>query len=284
MQFIRQDSRIDSKTLTKLLDKYGNVQFKLNSQAISDDIERLKDLAEQKKDKMYVKNCWRIVDYLTKIQRVANKGNIEIKYEHDGKFINSSPIEIRKFADFNIQTTDYIDVVDKSVISLDYSKLMDGLALELGYHDLGYTHEEIEDTLGDIGIVAHYESSKLGKLLEERNYRILYNLRIEDSDYLLPDKKGINDYYGETVKDKISYIEALDSTSRKSMSIIVTEILSEALSNKYEVQLVGVYEDSLVLLVPHDLDAKTIGKQLAKAQVVRIFGRKFAFEPAVQIY
>ena len=284
MRLIQQDTKIDVKSLTKLLDKYGSTQFAFNVQAIDDDIEKLKALAEQTKNKIYAKNCWRIAEYLNKLKKWANKGDINIIYRYDGKFISSMPIEIRKFRDFNIQTTDYIYVKDKSVITLDYSKLMDAVALDIGYHDLGYTREEIEDELKDVGIVASNSSDCLGKLLEENNYSTLYNLKIDDSDYITPDRRRVNDYFGEAMKDRISYIETLDSSSRKIMSIIASDVLNEAMGNKYDVQLVGVYEDSLVLLVPNELDIKDVATNLAKTEVLRLFGRKFAFEPKVQIY
>ena len=284
MQLIQQDTRIDQKALAKLLTKYGNAQFKFNIQAINDDVERLKGLAEQKKNKTYVKNCWKIIDYLTRLQRAAGKGDVSIVYRYDGRFIKSIPIEIRKFRDFNIQTTDYIYIMDKSIVTLDYSKLMDGIAMDIGYIDLGYDREKIESILGEVGIVASYDYSNLGELIEEDNYRELYNLRIDDSDYLLPDKKHINDYFGEMMNDRVSYIETLDSSSRKAMSIVVSDVLTEALNNRYEVQLVGVYEDSLVLMVPNGLNVKEVANKLAKTEVVRLFGRKFSFSPTVQIY
>ena len=79
-------------------------------------------------------------------------------------------------------------------------------------------------------------------------------------------------------------IGTLDSSSRKAMSIVVSDVLTEALNNRYEVQLVGVYEDSLVLMVPNGLNVKEVANKLAKTEVVRLFGRKFSFSPTVQIY
>jgi len=285
MQFIRQDYKIDSRNINKLLSRYGKVQVGLNPQAITDDIERLKIKADNSKNKIYVKNCWRLVDYLKKLNRVATQNDtINLEFKYNGKFIVSDPIEVRKLDGFNVQTTDYFDLMGKYVMTLDYSNLINGLALELGYYDLGYSTDEIEEKLADIGIVATYDSKDLGDLLEDSLYRTLYGLRIEDSSYLAPDGKSVYDYYGEKVTDRISYIGMLDSTARKTMAIITADVLTEALNNKYNVELAGVYEDSLVLLIPSECNTEEVSSKLGQPEVARLFGRKFLFEPAITIY
>jgi len=283
MQFIKQDYKIDGKNLNNLLNKYGKITVKLNHQAINDDIERLKDNAEASINKVFVKNCWRIIDFLKGLKKEANN-EINISFKFNGRCIESEPITIRKFEEFNIQTTDYFDIIDKAIVNLDYKKLMCGVALELGYYDLGYTLEEIEDKLKDIGIVATYSSDELNGLLEDNMYRTLYNLRIEDSDYLSPDKKYTFDYFGDKINDNKTYIGMLDSTAKKIMSIIVDDVLTIANNNKYEVELAGVYDDYLVFLVSKEYDVGKISAELAQTEVVRLFGRKFSFEPAITIY
>jgi len=285
MQFIRQDYRVDTKNMNKLLDKYGKVHVRLNSQAIKDDIEKMKKLAEASNKKLYVKNCWRIVDYLDRLGKVAkNEEEIRLDFKYNGDFIESSPIDIRKINGFNVQTTDYFDVMGKSVLTLDYSKLMDAMALDIGYLDLGYTTEEIEDKLKDVGIVATYDSSDFGDLLEDNLYIVMCGLKIEDSPYVSVDNKNMHDYFGDKVKDRVNYLETLTKSSKKIMAIVAMDVLTEADKHSCKIELAGVYEDSLVILVPDKCSVELLSEKLAQPQVIRLFGRKFLFKPEVQIY
>lgn len=285
MQFIRQDTKIDSKSINKLLNTYGKSQVGLNPQAIADDINRLNEEASNSKNKIFKKNCSRLVNYLEGVYNIAvNKGTINLEFKHDGKYIVSNPIEVRKFKYFNIQTVDYFNITNKSVIVLDYSELMNGLALEMGYIDLGYGLGDIEEKLGDVGIVATYAASNLGELLEDNLYYSLYDLRIGDSPYIAPDKRCAYDYFGEKVSDSISYIGMLDSSSRKIMSLVTYDILTKAFNHKLNIELAAVYEDSLVLLVSKEFNAEDISNKLANAVVIRLFGRKFSFKPTITVY
>lgn len=285
MQFIRQDYKVDNRSIDKLLDKYGRVRVKLNHQAIKDDIEKIKEIAEASNKKIYVKNCWRIVDYLDKLGKVAkNEDAINLAFKYNGKFIESSPIEVRKIHGFNVQTTDYFDVMGKSVLTLDYSKLIDAMALDIGYIDMGYTDKEIEDRLKDIGIVATYDSDELGDLLDEKVYSILYGLKIDDSPYVSADNKSMYDYFGEQIRDRISYMGSLDSSSRKTMTIVAMDVMTEAMKHSCNIELAGIYEDSLVILVPDECNTEELSEKLAQPQVIRLLGRKFLFKPIIQIY
>ena len=289
MQFIKQDYRISKDATNKLLEEFGRTKVDMNSVAIRDDIDRLgRDMKQYDFDK-YVKNCKAIIAYLKKLLALTKDGGeLEIEFQHNGEYIESSPIEVRKFKDFNIQTTDYFDLKSKSVITLDYSSLLDGIALEIGYYDLGFNMEEIEDKLKEVGIVANYDIDVLGDIYERGLYGQLYGMRVDDTPYLSVNGKDMHDYYGEKHKGNKVYKNILDSTAKKTMGIIVHDILTEAKNIGAvgcKIELVGVYDDSLVILVDKECseDSEIVNK-LAQPQVVRMFGRKFLFKPDVQIY
>lgn len=284
MILIQQNSKLDRTRLSSNLDKYGITEYKFSSESIQDDIDKLTRM-EEGANRIKLENINRTKKYLNNILKKANKGKVKVNWTLKGNEITAVPIEIRKIKMFGIQTSDYITLENEAVLSIDYSRLIDMLSFEIAYRDFGFTREDIENKLSDISIVGVYSSDILfdRELIENNTYDITLGMMIDDTPYMSVDKSIKYDYFGNAVETDKFYRGIVENTRGIAMSIIVQDMLSKVSKNNIKVEIAGVYEDSVYLILPDGKDEST-AKLLAEPVIARIFGRRFEVQPVVQMY
>ena len=284
MILLRQDSKIDKQKLESLLHKYGKLTYNFSTQLISDDIDKMTELENNAHTAHRLENTKRTKGYLEGLYKKASNGEFKAEWVLSGNKISALPVEIRKIKMYDIRATDYIIKKNEAIMYLDYTELLNIIAFEISYKDFGVNEEDIEDKLKDIGIITQYKSEVLKSVLTEcGTFDKMLNMRVEDTIYMSSDKKSLYTYYMDKVLSDKTYRKVAEETAYTTMSIITQNLLSRASSLGLGIKLGGVFEDSIVIILPDGRNAR-IESELNISVIVRAFGRKFVVEPKIQVY
>lgn len=282
---IKQDVKLGD--LNNLLIKNGDTVLNLNSQAIEDDIQKYTERYEKCKGssaigKIHTKNLKNIIDYLNKLKKKADKGDVNVSWGVHDRVIKSFPIEIKTIPEYKLYSTDYINIEDEKLVYVDYTKLADIIAFEIMCRDLGETHESMEEKLKDIGIVAIYDSEKLTKYFKDSPYKLSKIFKIGKSPYEITGTNSIIDYFGNKKFDGDRYLDVVRYSCRCAIALIVEDTLRRCIDRNIKVKIAGITDTGIYYLTKHD-DAHI--KSLLKNNVyIRAFGRKFEVVPDIQVF
>lgn len=278
---ISQDSVVDINILGDLLEEYGKTRNSYDTQAIQYCISKLQVKLNTVNNSVSKTNIKNIIRYLRNIIDTKDK-NKEVRFYTDGKTILARPIEVRRFDEYNIQVTDFINVKDTTVLNIQYKKILDALAIEICYKDFDETLATIEDKLEEIGTVTVYEADELLSKFTDIKYNLACNLRISSTVYMTRGRASYTDYFGGgvgKVKDVKYYYNLLDKSANRLMCIVAYEILQRVKDSGINCRLRGVYNDTVVLTVDNNISLSDIKDKMLFDVVLRVLGRKFKFKP-----
>jgi len=222
------------------------------------------------------------------LKKAKTKSRIQLNNIYsDGKVI-TTPIEMVNIDEFGVCTSNYIEIKDEAILKVSYKELMDALVMEIAHKDCGIDREDIDMTLGELGIVSVYSSKYLDSMYEIATYKIILGLKVESTEYRNTEN-FICDYYGKQIEKikagETTYEKAGRSTCNKTMNLITTDLLEELVNeNVAGIKLLAVYEDSFELIVKKDKDLiAKVSNIVNKNIIARVFGRKFEFAPDIEI-
>ncbi len=284
-----QEIDIDGKKFNKLLKKMGNTQYSLNKQLIMDDMSKL----SKKRDKVGStrvgrSNLRNTIKYLERMHSlIGDNGEMAVEWEYINGSIKTYPIQFTNMDAYNTNTMDYLIRGDKSSVLVDYTYMMDMIAFQLSYRDMGITVEQIEDILGNLGIIAVYDAEIILKHIPKFTYYRSKALKINKCNF-------INDDSGEGVlffpcdKAKIigeTYECMLNTAYNEAMKRLTYYILKEVNANTIirDLVLLGCVSDRAIHYIIEELTPDILNT-ISQSVLIRIFGRKFEFKPTVRIY
>lgn len=288
---IRLDSsvKLHTNVINKILDTFKFNGLKLNIDSIEYGIKKMD--TKKNGNNIFNKNVSLIKEYLRDLKILASNedSKIDLKFYIENDKIKSKPFETKKIPFFDIETTDFIDVTNKTVINIDYSELIDSIAFEMSYREFGYSLRDVEETLKDVTIIG-VNDSKIVKDLKTKwvgnqTAYDIFNCVVSDTSYTNINKEHHTDYFGRVVKNDLNYREMIENTMDYSMCVIVYNILNDIVSNDIDtsdLKLAAVYDSSFVLIA--DSDKYRNMEAIHKAVGVRLFGRYFKFVPNVTIF
>lgn len=283
---IQQDYEI--RELHNLLLRYGNTKINLNKRAIQEDIDRLNDEIQEIKTsnsinkKLNKKNISNIIDYLKVLSRKSDENMVEITWTVHNNIIKSSPIEMINIPEYNVFSTDYINLDSEIMIHLDYTELSDIIAFEMMHRDLGETHETMEEKLKDVGIIAINDSSVITKHFTDNSiFELSKSLLISDSPYIVHGRNRIVDYFGRSEFKLNRYKDVVSHSCKSVMALIVEYILNKCVSNGVKFKLCNISDTGIYIIVN---SYKELENQLYENIYIRTFGRKLEVVPKIQIF
>lgn len=291
--YIKSTSMIDDRELTKLLGLYGNNTVTIDTDLIEDDIKRLKNNIASTNNKSYKVGAKTIIEYLEKLKKYGSS-EVRIKLANMKSGVMGMPTHLYRFTNYNIQSTDYISVQDKTVVSVKYDNALDAMALAICREDLELSMEDIEARLKHLGMISTYSSNELKEVLKFVNgkvasdghlYNISLSMMIGRSDYINLGSKLICSYFGDEVilRDKATYQEVLEKSAGKLMKLITLDILRQVDSYSFGYRLMSVNDGLLTFTIDKSVDINSINNILNLGIVLKIFGRKFRFNPDIKI-
>lgn len=277
--FIKQDNIIDDNELSKRL-KSASLEVRLDRESIEEDIIKYRKREKEVRNKIAKANYKNIRMYLTQLRELSKRDSVELEYSLKNKEIISTPIRTEKFGLFNVQFTDYVKAEDGVLITVDYSRVLDLMAMELAYRDWGYTQVELEKMLEVDSIITINNTDKL-EFIEKNAFEKTCGMLIEDTPYTYGGK--ILDYYGEEVNDCRGYSCTLNRSANKTMAWLVCQELRKFNTEELEAKLVAVYYNSIIFRCKKE-DMKKVVEQIEEEVIIRVFGRKYSIKPDVKTF
>lgn len=281
MLVIDTSSKVNVSALNKNLTKYKLKQLKLDSDSIRYSLKKMEKL-DTRGNTTYKSNVDLIKEYLKKLEKLTTKKEISLEFKVSDNKIKSYPFETKKIPYFDIETTDYMNISDKSIVNIDYSEMMNALAFEVCYRDLGYNIKEVDNMLSDIPIIGISDNDKLMELVDGFTYIQAFGMVVKNTAYTDVSKRYFINYFGDKIKRSDKYKSLLESSFTRIMSLIIENMLVDIIEKEIKVEIAGIYDTSLVL-VADDKNCVKI-EEIDKQVSIRLFGRYFKFIPEVVIY
>lgn len=288
---IKQNTSFNKTGLEKVLETLGSTVLVLDTQSIDDDIQKLrKRIQDGKASRMDMININKIVKYLEKLKTkvLPSNNSVRIAWGIQDNTVVSSNASIKQFKRYGIQAIDYIIPTEGNyIVTVNYSELLDAIALEMVHRDIGMETTDIEEALKEINIFGINDIQILKELeiFEDGLFEDAKGMKVEDSIY--NGEKGLISYFGWNVGKEETYKKAMEDTARIATNIILKEVLDRVAVNirahhdgLKQFKLIGVYEDGFSFMVD---DMSVLG-DVIESVAIRIFGRTFEIKTKINKY
>lgn len=282
---IEPNTKVDFNNLEKLLDVYGNREYTFNRQLILDDIQKFEDKYNNEKSKIRKKNLRNIINYLKDIHSKSGNG-ISVRWLLDGIQVCSVPVQFMRLMEYNVQITDYIIREGNTIVSVDYTNVMNALAFYMTYKATGIELEDLESILDKIGITIPYNADEVVQLINPITYMLAQSLKPVLSEHVSIENKCMYTYYVSEKPRKlaVNYREVLNDTYNITISYILENILSELEDKKCTgIKVAAVYNNSIYIIVDGGVRPNLMDI-LSNTISLKVFGRNFEINPEVQVH
>lgn len=283
---LNQNTIINEEKTRNLVENQVTLHLKINLQLLNDDIDRLKKMIDKTKSPVMLKNIKMTIKYLEGIRKKANKSTISLDWTVINNKVVARPFEMRKIDMLDINTTDYVVLDDKTLVNIDYSDVINAIALELGHRDFCLDSSDIEKRLKDISIISVNDINILKErgILEDDMAVALMSSRIEDTPYRSDDTNERYDYFGNNVGEGTDYRDMIESSINCAMQKLVYNTFNTASQIGIDIYVCGVYENSMAFIMDND-KVEALKNKLENDKVtIRVFGRKFEVTPKIVAY
>lgn len=282
---IRQDE-YSVKSLDQLIGKNTSTILDIDINSIKKDIDTLSKKLNSPLSKFDKINIQSTIEYLNKLIKKVKNGKIELVWGLDDYILKSYPIEFRHIPEYNVEMADYIVTENKSMIRVAYPELLDIIALEVMYRDLGETFQSMEAKLKDIGITSIVNCNQLLRYFEDGAYILSKSLRVGDSPYCSFDGRAISEYFGRKEFKTGRYRECIEYSVQHALVLILGKLTEKLTLNNINYKICSI-SDSGIYIMSEDkvqYDTNKIENVLKEDVVIRAFGRQFLVNPVIDIF
>lgn len=290
---IKQNSITDRLRISKVMKESKRVDVHLDMEMLYKDKEkldnRIKDIQREIKDnqnrtrlralEIDLINLQNIKKYLIELERIMRNNNwhVKLKWMSDwNSKIMCTPVTLRNFPSYGVNVTDYLITGKEKIVTVDLREVMDLLALELVFLDIGLDFDTIEKRLGGISQfrINSVDVLKKADVYEKGMYESAKTMKIERSHYLTD--KGITSYFGELSNNKEkTYRAAVENTSKD----VIAQYVCSMIKNSSNIELLSVGETHICFKTNED-DIELIAGNVG----IVVFGRKFEVKPIIKVY
>ena len=280
--------KIPVNALSGTFTKMDEVSVNVNSELIKKDINRLKGMLEEPKNRYDAANLRGLVSYLEKLlKNVLEDSTFELCWEIKDNIPESYPLNIINEKIYGIDICNYIEVAEnEKLVQMDMTDLADIIAFEIMARDLGETHESIEELLKDCGIIGFEPASLLTDFFKENDdkvYELSKSMKIEETPYYSYDTKKVHDYFSSKEFKAKEYRDVVEYSCKYANTIIANTIVKNSLHCNIDIKLIMLSATNITFIV-NDTDEVNIKNNIIEEISVRAFGRRFKIEPDIQIF
>ena len=280
--------KVPVNTLSGTFTKMDEVAINVNVELIKKDIERLKVMRSEPKNKYDAANIKGLIAYLEKLfKNVFEDSTFELCWEVKDNLPQSYPISLINEKAYGIDISNYIEVAEnEKLVQMDMTDLADIIAFEIMARDLGETHESIEELLKDCGIIGFEPASLLTNFFKEngdRVYELSKSMKIGETPYYSYDTKKVHDYFSSKEFKTKEYREVVEYSCKYANTIIANTIVKNSLHCNIDIKLIIVNATNITFIV-NATDEVNIKNSIIEEISVRAFGRRFKIEPDIQIF
>lgn len=281
--------KVPSTTLTSLYGKMDEVSVNINEELIKKDIDKLKELLKEPKNRYDEANLKGLVSYLNKLQKsILDDSTFELCWDIDKDNLPYTyPINLINEKAYGIDICNYIELSEnEKLVEMDMTDMANIIAFEVMSRDLGETHESIEDLLKDCGIIGYEPASLLTDLFKKNGdkvYELSKSMKIGETPYYSYETKKMHDYFSSKEFRTKDYREVVEYSCRYANTIITNSIIKNSLHNNIDIKVVMINATNIAFIV-NATNEVNIKKNIIEEISVRAFGRRFKVEPDIQIY
>lgn len=267
-----------------IVNKHSEVEVDIAVDFLDSDIQKLQGILNDCKSSYERKDLTKTLNILNKLKAKTVDGKFTILWVIDkNKVLRSYPIDLAEKLTHNIKVTDYIKNFDGMyTLKLDYSEALELIAFDMMYRDLGFTREDIEEKLSNIGLTSISPASIILNLLEgESAIEDSSFMKIESSPYATTDAAMCNDYFNIKMFDSGNYKDCVDFSCRYAMTAIASDVLQIINTECSNYNLCSISNNSIYIMLPDNVIRNI--KDKIEQVVIRVFGRKFNVMPNISI-
>lgn len=280
--------KVPANTLSGTFTKMDEVAVNVNVELIKKDIERLKVMLAEPKNRYDAANIKGLIAYLEKLlKNVLEDSTFELCWEIKDNLPQSYPLSLINEKAYGIDISNYIEVAEnEKLVQMDMTDLADIIAFEIMARDLGETHESIEELLKDCGIIGFESASLLTDFFKEngdRVYELSKSMKIGETPYYSYDTKKVHDYFSSKEFKTKEYREVVEYSCKYANTIIANTIVKNSLHCNIDIKLIIVNATNITFIV-NATDEVNIKNNIIEEISVRAFGRRFKIEPSIQIF
>lgn len=264
------------------------VSVSIDCNAIQHDLDKLNNM-NGRTNKIDRDNIKAIKKYLYKIaEYIDSNDSIQLKWSVKNNRLTSEPIELIHLNPYGIKATDYVNVGKSKLVHADYREVLEIIAFEMMFRDLGETHKSIEEKLINVGITTLEPSNVLTQFIDGSPLDYSKFMKIGDSPYATIDGKMSWDYFSSSTKngDKAftsgMYRECVGRSVDIANMIIMKNVVNNLNINKAKYGLCAINEDGIYMVINNadSIDMSSIFESVS----VRAFGRMFEVVPNIEIF
>lgn len=277
---IQQDTQ-GLNGIETVIGKMGEVSINIDIDSLKSDIDAMELKLTKPFSSKDKKNIKAIRERLNKILNRTEDGTLEIIWNVDNGTLKAYPFDLVHIPEYNIEMTDYVSVGDEHLVRVSYRDVLEIIALDMVYRELGETLVSMEEKLEDIGITVIHPSCELTKHFDENALNLSKVLRISNSSYCSADGREIYDYFGQKAFKSDFYRDVVGYSVKRALTIITSSILKVLNSHGIKYKLCSISESGIYFITDTEVE---IDKIINESAVVRAFGRKFEVKPKVTVF
>lgn len=280
--------KVPANTLVNTFTKMDEVVINVNSELIKKDIEKLKAMLSEPKNRYDAANIKTLISYLDKLlKNILEDSTFEMCWEVKDNIPYSYPLNLINEKAYGIDICNYIEVAEnEKLVQMNMTDLADIIAFEIMARDLGETHESIEELLKDCGIIGFEPSSLLTDFFKENGdnvYELSKSMKIDETPYYSYDTKKVHDYFSSKEFKTKEYRDVVEYSCKYANTIIANTIIKNSLHCNIDIKLIMLNATNITFIV-NATDEVSIKNSIIEEISVRAFGRRFKIEPDIQIF
>lgn len=280
--------KVPINTLSGAFTKMDEVSVSINNELIKKDIEKLRDMLAEPKNKYDKANIKSLVAYLEKLSNnVLDDSTFELCWEINDNIPQSYPLNLINEKAYGIDICNYIEVGEnEKLVQMDMTDLADIIAFEIMVRDLGETHDSIEELLKNCGIIGFETASLLTDFFKENGdkiYELSKSMKIGETPYYSYNTKKVHDYFSSKEFKTKEYRDVVEYSCRYANTIIANTIIKNSLHCNIDIKLIMLNATGITFIL-NATDEVNIKNNIIDEISVRAFGRQFKIEPGIQIF
>lgn len=283
MILIQQDAT-DVQRAALLAARGREPSIHIDTKAVEDDLASIEEKLARPISKYDKKNLEAVKELLERFIGMLDSSNAGLSWELDGSVLRAKPIELLSLPEYSIEMTDYISSRNGKVVRIDYSKVLEVIAVELMYKDLGETTASMEEKLSGLGVAGVYPAYELLKHFDGDNLLHLSRvLKVGRSGYSTLNGRETYEYFGQRKFTGREYRNCTEYSYKHALTIIVQKIITDFISKNIDFKLAGLNESG-IYFITEEKDNQKLIDILCESVGVKALGRRFEVKPKITIF
>jgi hypothetical protein len=270
-------------------------KLKINTELVTNDINRLMSEIGKFNNKLDDDNIKTLVKYLNKLKKHISKkdSTFEMSWNNDKKDLPVAyPISFIYETIYGVDAANYIEVGEsESLVSIDISEMADIIAYEFIFKEIGETRASIENMLSKCSIISANDTEVLSERFNTEihsPYAVSKHLLIEDCIWIDRDEKVVHDYFSTknfAFGAKTRYKDVVGYSCKFAATLIVDKLMQKCNDIGVTCDVIEISATRITLML-RDFDSYSVDfkRDIMEDIDIQAFGRLFRVKTGISIY